>query len=896
MQSLKAGTRLGGYVLLRLIARGGMGEVYEAMEVRLQRRVAIKVISSKAANSADYDNDELSRRFVQEARILAKVNHPNVVTIYSVDDAQGVPFIAMEFVEGASFKDLLKGEKSLEPETAAALFVQMAEGLRCLHENAIIHRDLKPHNILLRVDGQIKILDFGIAKHSGGSDHTTAGVVVGTLPYMAPEVKLGLGASVQSDIWSLGAIFFECLVGKRLAEVLQTSPEVREIIFPGDSARHIPQTLRDIICRMCAHRVKDRYSDASALLADLTQFQQLLPQSDGTSRKGLLARVEKLVEKSRQNVPSPTELPNAIEAPQLNTPNKAVRVSSTGSQSYTLAKSKPTPRARYWGMTLGALVVVITAVAVISRNMKSARPHQATLPPTATTVMPGGNSLTPSAAQPNLVEPSAGQQLWLSPQSLPTMKWAPTLDRGLYFIQIAKTKNFQTVLIQEDVSGTTFRPPQILPEGTYYWRLSPLQSSGSIVGPLSFQIVYTSPLQTISPVGDQSLPLPRGSSARSLDFSWNCKEGISSYILQIARESQFRNPLHTTESTSCTSNSPQLPPGEYYWRVGVNHPQHPIWSPTIRFKITPQPLAPTIAPPTALTAPRLKLQHQSMILEFRAGANSRGLASTLRTPSLQWQKNSSAKKYRVQIAKDRNFNSISAERHVVATKFQWESPTPGIWFWRVSSLGSQGEESDFSEVGTLNVKLPPPKLSPIYKVKANRRQLAWEGVPLASQYIVRKASRADLSDASESFTPFPTLFLQSDDPTTFISVAAADANGVRVSEFSSVASVQTATEKALLSAPDPLSPSSGAKAIARRGRISILFSWSQVERADQYTVEIAKDADFKMLTGRRVTRDRGVLFKQAQLQGRVYWRVRAESGRDLSEWSPPSYFDVHGTP
>ena len=100
---------------------------------------------------------------------------------------------------------------------AAPLFLQICEGVKCLHDNQIIHRDLKPHNILLRRDGQVKILDFGIAKAQGaGNDQTRAGVVVGTLPYMPPEVKTGAPASPRSDIWSLGAIFFECLTGDRL--------------------------------------------------------------------------------------------------------------------------------------------------------------------------------------------------------------------------------------------------------------------------------------------------------------------------------------------------------------------------------------------------------------------------------------------------------------------------------------------------------------------------------------------------------------------------------------------------------------------------------------------------------------------------------------------------------
>ena len=183
MQSLANGTELGAYTIVRLIGRGGMGEVYEAQENRLQRRVALKVIApAKAGMHGEVD---LVRRFLQEARTLAQVNHPNVVTIYSIDRIKDVQFIAMEFVDGAPFKDLFS-LLVLSADEAAPIFLQLLEGLRSLHDMRILHRDIKPHNLMIRPNGQVKILDFGIAKRLGDRSHdnTTVGVVVGTLAYM----------------------------------------------------------------------------------------------------------------------------------------------------------------------------------------------------------------------------------------------------------------------------------------------------------------------------------------------------------------------------------------------------------------------------------------------------------------------------------------------------------------------------------------------------------------------------------------------------------------------------------------------------------------------------------------------------------------------------------------
>ncbi len=280
-----SGTKLGPYTIAQLVGRGGMGEVYEAMEHRLRRRVALKVIAPQ--NAGQHDEVDLLRRFIHEAHTLAQINHPNVVTVYSIDEDAGTQFIAMEYVEGSSFKRILS-LISLSADEAAPLFLQMLEGLHALHEAQIIHRDLKPNNLMIRADGGVKVLDFGIAKRLGDQDQpkenqTSPGVLVGTLAYLAPEILTGTRANVRSDLWSLGAIFYEALTGQTLISLNTRSVRGAraysgcDVIFPENTLDWIPEEMRIIVGKMCDGRPRHRYEDTNEAIADLKRFMQNRP-------------------------------------------------------------------------------------------------------------------------------------------------------------------------------------------------------------------------------------------------------------------------------------------------------------------------------------------------------------------------------------------------------------------------------------------------------------------------------------------------------------------------------------------------------------------------------------------------------------------------------------------
>ena len=231
------GRTLSHYRITGKLGSGGMGEVYLARDLTLDREVALKVLPMEMASSP-----ERLQRFEREAKTVATLNHPNIVTIYSVEEAEGVRFLTMEHVVGRSL-DARIVASGLSFQAFMELARPLVEALVAAHEKGIVHRDLKPANIMVTDDGRLKVLDFGVAKlqeperGSGFSDVATEGLtregtVVGTVPYMSPEQLQGRPADHRSDIFSVGIIFYQLLTGKRP--------------FPGEtSADVISAILRD---------------------------------------------------------------------------------------------------------------------------------------------------------------------------------------------------------------------------------------------------------------------------------------------------------------------------------------------------------------------------------------------------------------------------------------------------------------------------------------------------------------------------------------------------------------------------------------------------------------------------------------------------------------------------
>ena len=202
--------RIGDYELRRELGRGGMGVVYEAHEVTLDRTVALKILPRKFSSDPAY-----VARFLNEARAAARLDHPNIVMVHVVGEAAGRRFIAMELVRGAPLSSQIRAEQPLPALKALSLVRQVAAALSAAHAHGVIHRDIKPQNIMVDTEGRVKVLDFGLAKLHGSTAALTAtGASLGTPRYMAPEQIQGRPADARTDIYSLGIVLFELLAGR----------------------------------------------------------------------------------------------------------------------------------------------------------------------------------------------------------------------------------------------------------------------------------------------------------------------------------------------------------------------------------------------------------------------------------------------------------------------------------------------------------------------------------------------------------------------------------------------------------------------------------------------------------------------------------------------------------
>jgi len=268
---LTKGTAVGHYVIVEKIGAGGMGEVYLAEDTELNRKVALKFLSPHLCQDAD-----CRTRFKREAQAAAKLNHPNIVTIYEVSEFNGRPFFAMEYVEGQSLRELIKA-KELPIERVIDLAIQICEGLHKAHQSGIVHRDVKPANILIDVDGRAKILDFGLASVAGSDHLTKTGSTLGTIGYMSPEQVRGEQVDHRTDIFSLGVVLYELIAGRQPFKGDNDPATSRNIIDhdPEPLARYksgVNAEFQRVISKALSKDRSTRYQHVDDLAADLKQL------------------------------------------------------------------------------------------------------------------------------------------------------------------------------------------------------------------------------------------------------------------------------------------------------------------------------------------------------------------------------------------------------------------------------------------------------------------------------------------------------------------------------------------------------------------------------------------------------------------------------------------------
>ncbi len=284
-----AGTFLGRYEIRSPLGAGGMGEIYLAWDTQLERTIALKILPAEVAS-----DQRRMRRFIQEAKAASALNHPNILTIYEIGQTGSAHFIATEFIDGETLRASLASSTRMEIGRALDIATQVASALAAAHATGIVHRDIKPENIMLRRDGYVKVLDFGLAKLTAKSSArptvdsdastliaTEPGLVLGTAPYMSPEQARGLELDARTDIFSIGVVLYEMVAGRRPFDGATISDLIVSILERKPAAlatygREIPETLEWIVSKAMRKEREERYQTAKDMAIDLRSLEQRL--------------------------------------------------------------------------------------------------------------------------------------------------------------------------------------------------------------------------------------------------------------------------------------------------------------------------------------------------------------------------------------------------------------------------------------------------------------------------------------------------------------------------------------------------------------------------------------------------------------------------------------------
>ena len=358
------------YQIIKTIGEGGMANVYLAYDTILDRNVAVKVLRGDLAT-----DEKFVRRFQREALSASSLSHPNIVEVYDVGEDNGSYYIVMEYIEGKHLKQLLKKRGNLTLTEVVDVMLQVTDGMSAAHDSYIIHRDIKPQNIMILENGLIKITDFGIAMALNSTQLTQTNSVMGSVHYLPPEQASGKGATIQSDVYSMGILMYELLTGTlpfrgdnaveiALKHIKEPFPTVR------DKVNNLPQSIENIIMRATAKNVKNRYADAKEMHDDLKtalsdsrasepKFMFKYPEDESDSGKRKKENID--AELIKENEPKTKK-----ETEKKKTKNKeAVKKEETGEIDIKAKQITERDLKKKENKLLLILAVIFTAIVVI---------------------------------------------------------------------------------------------------------------------------------------------------------------------------------------------------------------------------------------------------------------------------------------------------------------------------------------------------------------------------------------------------------------------------------------------------------------------------------------------------------------------------------------------------